>query len=304
VNKRIEILSELSLFHMPGLVKSLAVDLQNPDFDKLELNLTNLNFIYPSALTVLSTFMFNVGRFGIPLTIYRPKNDDVHNYLTRMDFYEIVNIQIDFPWNQYGSQGRFREVIKLNNEREGDQVVSELINILDHQMDIAGIHNAINHSFVEIVNNVFHHAQSPTNAIICAQSYNKKRWVEISVVDSGIGIPTSLKANPKIQFSSSQEAIEQATKPRVTGKPGKNTGEGLFWSLEFLKRNGGNGWIYSHDGAARIVNGNVNYGQYTPWLGTIVAMRFNMDNPINTEIIFNQFAPPENDFEWLFEEQF
>jgi hypothetical protein len=105
------------------------------------------------------------------------------------------------------------------------------------------------------------------------------------------------------RFTTASEAIALAVQPRVTGRPDHNTGEGLFFSLEFIKANGGKACIYSQEGALWVDKGEVK-AQATPlWPGTGVALRFHTDRPVDTEAIFNQYAPPEEDFgmDWLFE---
>ena len=75
--------------------------------------------------------------------------------------------------------------------------------------------------------------KSPTHGVICAQYYPNRHCVELAVVDSGRGISESLRGNPELEFSTTQEAIELAIQPRITGRPEKNTGEGLYFTLEF-----------------------------------------------------------------------
>ena len=91
-----------------------------------------------------------------------------------------------------------------------------------------------------------------------------------------------------------------AVQPRVTGRPDHNTGEGLFFSLEFIKANMGDACIYSQDGALWAQGGKVWSQSVSYWPGTLVALSFRTDRPVDTRAIFSQYAPPENDFEWLF----
>ena len=155
----------------------------------------------------------------------------------------------------------------------------------------------------ELINNVFHHARSATKAIVCAQSYDQKREVELSVVDSGRGIRASLMDNPELggRFSTPREAIELAVQPQVTGRPEDNTGEGLFFTLEFLKENRGCACVHSEEGRLRIKYGQPLFQDGAFWPGTLVALRFRTDRPVDTASLFAKYAPKENDYEWLFD---
>lgn len=268
----------------------------------LHFDLSGVTFIWPSVITLLSTTVIRLRQEGASIRITRPETDKVDSYLNRIDFYKLAGMDVNYPWQRHSADGRFREVVQVQSESEGDQVVGEVMAILNRNVEgVAGIYDAVQHAFLEIVNNVFHHAQSPTCAIICAQSFSRLKRVELAVTDSGRGIPASLGQNPDLadRFASAMEAIELAVQPRVTGRPGHNSGEGLFFSLEFIKANGGDACIHSQDGALWIRDGKLTTRTAPFWPGTWVGLRFRTDCPVDTGAIFSQHAPPENDFDWL-----
>ena len=295
---------DLGIGNLPNLVAPME-----PLWDPLaspcaiHLDLRRVTFIMPSAITLLTTAVIRLRQEGFTVQISRPDRDKADAYLNRIDFYELLGMDVNYPWRRHSPDGRFREVVQVQTEREGDEVVREVMAILDRNVEgVSGIYDAAYHAFLEIVNNVFHHAHSPTHAILCAQSYPWLRRVELSVVDSGRGIPASLGDNPELEarFTTAAEAIELAVQPRVTGRPDHNTGEGLFFSLEFIKENRGEACICSQDGALRARDGAVWTEPVCYWPGTLVAMSFRTDRPVSTRAIFDKYAPPENDFDWLF----
>lgn len=306
MNKRhVALNGELSLETMAAILLPLE-----PLWDPLalvgpvHLDLGGVTFIWPAAITLLTTTVLRLRQDGFEVRITRPTSEKADGYLNRIDFYALTEVQADYPWRRYDSGGRFREVVQVQSEEEGEAVVGEVMAILDRNVaGVGAIHDAVHYAFLEIVNNVFHHAQSPTQAVICAQSYPRLRRVELAVVDSGRGIPASLGQNQELagQFATAAEAIELAVRPRVTGRPDYNTGEGLFFTLEFIKANGGDARVHSQDGALWVRQGQVSV-QATPfWSGTWVGLRFRTDRPVDTKAVFDQYAPPEDDFEWLFE---
>lgn len=272
----------------------------------VRLDLKRVTFIQPSAITLLATAVLRLRQQGSEITIGRPDSDKVDSYLNRIDFYELAGVAADYPWVRRDSSGRFREVVQVQSEIEGDIVVQEVLEILRGNVPgMDAIYDAIQYAFLEVVNNVFHHAHSPTHAVVCAQSYGRLGQVEIAVVDSGVGIPASLRGNPQLvdRFATDEAAIELAVKSRVTGRPTHNTGEGLFFSLEFIKRNGGKACIHSQRGALWVESGRTQSRPACLWPGTWVAFRFRTDQPVSTKAVFDQFAPPEDNLSWLFEDE-
>jgi len=302
--QRVVLSGELSLETMAALLLPLE-PLWDPfaPLDPVHFDLTGARFIWPAAITLLTTTVLRLRQDGFPVRISRPVSDKVDGYLNRIDFYALTEVEADYPWPRYSADGRFREVVQVQSEKEGEVVAGELMAILSRNVGGVGdIYRAVQYTFLEIVNNVFHHAHSPTQAVICAQSYPKLQQVELAVVDSGRGIPASLGQNPTWagQFSTAAEAIELAVRPRVTGRPDYNTGEGLFFTLEFVKANGGDACVHSQDGALWVHGNQVSVHSAPFWPGTWVGLRFRTDQPVDTKAIFDQFAPPENEFEWLF----
>jgi len=295
---------DLSMRNLPEILSKLEL-LWDPLTPHLlvHLDLSGVTFIQPSVITLLTTAVIRLQQEGFGVQITRPASRDVDGYLNRLDFYDLAGMDVEYPWQRHDADGRFREVVQVQTEGESDAVVRELMTILDRNVaGVAGIYDAVYHAFLEIVNNVFHHAQSPTQAIICAQLYPRYQRVEMAVVDSGRGIPSSLSDNPELKgrFADAAEAIELAVQPRVTGRPEHNTGEGLFFSLEFIKANGGQACICSQDGVLWARNGQVSSRASAFWPGTAVAFRFRTDRRVDTRAIFNRYAPPDNDFDWLF----
>ena len=299
--------NELSLEDAPILLARLEPIWEMlPSLREVDLDLSDVTFIWPSALTLLATTILRLRQEGIAVRITRPRSDKVDTYLNRIDFYSLAGLDAEYPWVRHDASGRFREVVQVQTEQEGESVAQEVLEILRRNVEgVENIYAALQYAFLEVVNNVFHHAHSPTHAVLCAQSYPSLRRVELVVVDTGRGIPASLRDNPKLRgrFHTAAEAIHLAVQPRITGRPEHNTGEGLFFTIELIKSNGGDACIHSRDGLLRVRNGAVEVEEGPLWPGTWVGLRFRTDRPVNTQEIFNRHAPPEADYEWLFEEE-
>ncbi len=300
---------ELSLDNAPQWLARLEPLWAAPTAPRrVHVDLGGVTFIWPSAIALLASAILRLRQLhaGTPPTLSRPRSNSVDTYLNRIGFYELVGQPVAYPWRRHDPGGRFLPVVQAKTEREGEENVREVLEILRQNLEAVGaIYDALQYALLEVVNNVFHHARSPTHAVLCAQSYPRQQRVELAVADTGRGIPASLRDNPALRgkFRTAAEAVRLAVQPRVTGRPEHNTGEGLFFTVEFVKRNGGDAHIHSRDGALWIRAGQERAGPGPFWPGTWVALRFRTDRPVDTGEIFSRYAPPEADYEWLFDEE-
>jgi len=269
----------------------------------IHIDLQKVTFVYPSGLTILTAAILDLRRRGFEISVERPEAANVDSYLTRINFYDFAKVEADYPWPRRDPSGRFLELVQLRDEKEVERAVGDLCKIL-HEQKVTGIdrvQDAVRYALLEIVENVFHHARSPISAIVCAQSYPSLQQVELAVVDTGRGIAASLRDNPQLfgKFRTDVEAIQWAVKLKITGRPDQNTGQGLFFTLEFIKQNRGDGCIHSYGGSLWIQKGQPTSKSAPLWRGTWVALRFRINHPVNTKEIFDRYAPPDKDYELI-----
>ncbi len=264
----------------------------------VQIDLHAVEFVRPMSVAILLALLKVLKQRGVQVELVQPAQN-VHEYLTRINFYEQLNVPVDYPWQRRDPTGRFIEIANPQSETAGEGVANEIVAIMaQNAPHFEQVQNGIQYAFIEIVNNVFHHAQSPIHGIVCAQSYPKRECIEIAVVDYGCGIAQSLRAHHK--FACNEEALYLAIKPRVTGRPGYNSGEGLFFTTEIIRANQGSMVLYSGDGGLFFNGNQMTYQAGSMWPGTIVGLTFHTNRPVITRDIFNQYAPPENDYDWLF----
>lgn len=122
----------------------------------VHLDLSGVEFIFPAAATLLTTTVLRLRQDGFDVRITRPGSEDADHYLNRIDFYALTEVEANYPWRRHNAGGRFREVVQVQTEAEGDQVVAELMTILGRNVEgVAGIYDAAQHAFLEIVNKRF-----------------------------------------------------------------------------------------------------------------------------------------------------
>ena len=145
------------------------------------------------------------------------------------------------------------------------------------------VYDTLSYSIREIMRNVVEHAQVDRFGF-CAQYWPTKGRAEVAIVDRGIGLRESIKANPHIDASTDKSAINYALMPAVSGKafkgarnlekrgPWTNSGFGLYMTSRIC-RNGGNFFISSGSTGMLLTSGKDGKRYFNTSLsGTAVRM--------------------------------
>ncbi len=229
----------------------------------------------PHILTVLTAFMKGHTDNYEDIFTRLPSNSDVKNYMARMGFYKQTSFDVEYPFAQYDSTGRFLELTSFN-ESNSDSVINKLTRIFaSTKLNLPpGMQRALAFSFSELIDNCCCHSLSEIENHICAQVFNDR--VEICIVDNGIGIPESLKAVKKYADLNNRQLISKSILEKVTSKGESNRrshqGFGLYAVNEIIRLNNGCFEIYSDDVALITRSGKTSVVKIPHWQGTIVYM--------------------------------
>ncbi len=303
--------------------KMLNLDLlSNSGYEKITFDLSKLKFVTPSGLCYLiasiQTLTNIIGKENFEIIM--PNNNSTNNYLTRMNFLETLGLKDDNYINKNDCSNRLIELQKISMTDRCDwQITENLTNVLESQLPVnnQGILKAVSYAIGEIVDNTLRHSQSPIGGYICAQTYPNKNKLEICIIDCGIGIVESLKVENDVhkekisKFKSDSEFIQYSIEKGVTSKTQQkfgetgHSGEGLFFTSEFIKENNGRMKVISGNGMLLIdskVGIQLSETQHH-WQGTIVMLEFNLDVPVIVKDIFDReipLDPEEYDLDDLF----
>ena len=303
--------------------KMLNLDLlSNSGYEKITFDLSKLKFVTPSGLCYLiasiQTLTNIIGKENFEIIM--PNNNSTNNYLTRMNFLETLGLNDDNYINKNDCSNRLIELQKISMTDRCDwQITENLTNVLESQLPVnnQGILKAVSYAIGEIVDNTLRHSQSPIGGYICAQTYPNKNKLEICIIDCGIGIVESLKVENDVhkekisKFKSDSEFIQYSIEKGVTSKTQQkfgetgHSGEGLFFTSEFIKENNGRMKVISDNGMLLIdskVGIQLSETQHH-WQGTIVMLEFNLDVPVIVKDIFDReipLYPEEYDLDDLF----
>jgi anti-anti-sigma regulatory factor len=272
--------------------------------NEIVFDFSGLEFVRPSGLVAIVALMKFSKHLKIADRYYlrESKNYEVRQYLKRMGFYDQFGIIRENPAPKTKSNFSLCELREVISESEADKVTEQLANIIKEQIQPErNMINAISHALGEVINNVFHHSNSPVNGFVCAQTYKILKKVEIAIADCGIGIKESLWGNPMYKFILDDfEAIKTALGKKVTSKPHENAGEGLFVCQRFIKENSGQMDIISGNAHYTLLNNEVFNKKHQYWQGTIVSLVFNIDKPVDPKKIFDSEFPIDAEFDDLF----
>jgi anti-sigma regulatory factor (Ser/Thr protein kinase) len=141
-------------------------------------------------------------------------------------------------------------------------------------------------SLSELSENVIEHSGRREGSA-CAQAWKASRQAELAIADRGIGIVASLKKNARFAEYEDEDLVEIVVERGVTVAAEQGKGQGLYFISRMIEANRGELLIYS---------GGLMFTQRTteksvmrvpsPWPGTIVVARFNLDETLeNTDII-------------------
>lgn len=269
-------------------------------YGHVSFNMQDLRFIYPSGIVVLASLIAWLSQeCRCHVEVVPPHSSDVQRYLCRMDFYQELGIELLEDFRRYDATGRFQEMIWLRDESNIDEVAASLTKIILADADMnESLKISLQYSIAEIGSNIFHHARSPIGGFLCAQKYPRQRIVEVAIADCGIGVRGAMSQR-YTEFHSPESAgaaLLKAIQRNITSRPENNTGQGLFFTTEVIRANGGQASIQSEH-VMLVVTPQANTIRSRPsWQGTVVCLQFQLDSEADLVALFNRYYPPEDDY--------
>lgn len=152
------------------------------------------------------------------------------------------------------------------------------------------------YSFMEMMNNVIDHSESPIAVIYINKSYIN---TTIAIMDEGIGIFRKIKEY--YNYDSLDDVIGELFKGKLTTDSKNHSGEGIFFTSRMLDEFAAlsDGKIFTHDKYYEILENLENIPNLEAWKdskGTIILMRLsNFSNKTTTEV-FDMFADEDGGF--------
>lgn len=142
------------------------------------------------------------------------------------------------------------------------------------------LQEAITGTVSELYLNAFEHGHSEIGVFSCGQHYPKMGMLHLTVIDFGIGIPTSVRALPENAPLTTAEALAWALQSGTTTKKQNGISRGLGLNLlqDFVTKNHGNLTIFSNDAWVTIDDNGVIYeNRAINFSGTLVNIALKCD---------------------------
>jgi len=203
--------------------------------EKIELDLSDINWVLPCAVILISGKLMEILSKGAEISYIPPKNKIVEQWLSN----------IGFPFGRKEDGETFVSIKHFPNNPDNRNKVNEESNIL-----IQAIENKLPNTFGssikyilgELADNMDEHSNF-TFASLMAQYYPQKKYLDMTILDNGITIPFNFEKN-KISFKGDSEAIKKALLGEVTTKKNEEMrGYGLK-SCKDISIKGINGELY------------------------------------------------------------
>jgi hypothetical protein len=272
INKLLDVLSQLESV-LPG--------------EPVVIDISRFRFATPFLVLPLSSLIANLQSSGHEVTIQGGSS-----YLDT----------ILFPWG-FNAIGRDDWADSLNHYRDrtylpicqipssaGDTLIRERLltvfeEIMRLQLNITGqLRIAVSYLIGESMDNIVDHA-GVNHGWIMIQNYPQKRFLDICILDTGVGIRGSYINNGFSEITSDEMALRQAINGKSTKQIAETRGYGINSSRRMLV-DGINGKYFLFSGATFFINTSeleqiTSLGRLRGWSGTMLALRIPSDIPSN-----------------------
>ena len=203
------------------------------DAETPRIDLSDIPSLGPFDLVYLGMFLRFFNAKGVAFELTPPADPNVRNYLAGQNFWERFNFVPEVieeeRLHRFTTSTSLNDIIDIPNQPYvGEDVADEVCNLIyrnELDVDVGGIEALVS----ELVDNFSLHSGSEL-AAFAAQYYPDLRRLEFAIGDCGIGIRSSLSANPRyahLANESHQRSIIEAFKTQVSGRLRGHGGTGV-----------------------------------------------------------------------------
>lgn len=174
----------------------------------------------------------------------------------------------------------------------------DIVSLLNGYPDVeVSVLQALSYCFYEVLDNVLTHSERRCGTAIMRYLPEANK-IQILVADDGIGVMSSLRANPEYAKISEGDAVKYCIADGVTD--GKGMGFGLYSTARLIKNVGITLEIHSGKSKLEYDGDAMNVVEAPEWQGTIVYFELHSDKEINP----NEVVDNRTDCESQFNEEF
>lgn len=257
--------------------------------DKLLFDLQKLSFVHPFLILPICSLISKLKQNDIAIEIRY--GAATKSYLETILFPEGFEAMTSSDWKDYLQSFQDKTYLPIcqipvarGTTEVREQLLTTFENILLHQLKLTGqMVSVVKYLISEAMDNIVDHA-NVHNGWIMVQNYPSKGFLDICILDNGIGLLGSYKAFDVADINSDIEALEQAINGNSTKQITETRGYGIDTSRRMLV-DGLKGKYFLFSGSAFYIYTN-ELEQITPlgnnikWPGTMLALRIPSKAPI------------------------
>lgn len=255
-------------------------------YDWMELAFKIPSYCYLDCTSIAYLAAWSMSHISDGRTVYFSGSPRVTQYLSRMDLFNFIGLDIYEHFKRKTAIGRFIPVRKICSGGDIAEIVNTICDLITHHFDNArDIIPAFEWTTNEIIDNIINHASIKSPAAVCAQYREDKSRLEIGIVDCGIGIKASL--DESLSLKDHGHALIEALKRGVTRNPEVGQGNGLAGSKEILLNNKGSFCLWSGDAEYCIDNGEeIGLKKCGHIKGTAIYLSLDINKPVDLSQTF------------------
>lgn len=286
---RLHISNSVFIGNIDPFIRSF--DAENPEFLEVTTHDKWMS-VHPVALAMIAALGMTVPKGNV-------RFDDINatsgHYLQRMGLFKMVGIDETRQIVEHDPSGRFVPLTMIKTATEQTQFITDIMPLL-HLDKAPEQAEAIRYVVSELLRNVLEHADAANGAIVAAQYYPKTNRIGIGIVDTGVGIKSTI--NHAHRAWTDAEAIKLALTPGITGTTSReggtidNAGAGLFFIKSIAVNNHDFFMLYSGDALYKLHKrpGEIKYLHVNPlndphalqenipyWHGTVVGIDISLN---------------------------
>ena len=277
------ILSESNIKHLLATMHRVV---ERKRFPEIILNFEECTKAFAQEMIMVCALARDYHRKKVSVYLDLPKQERMRKLFINANWAHLIDFQA-FEESKSKSSLHIPATI-FRNAHEHVLVVNQLTDRLmatmptERREDLRFIQWVLN----EITDNVINHSCSENGGIIQLTHHSQRKRIEITICDTGIGIPESLRSGdfPTI---SDPDALASVIKEGVTRSKSAGQGNGLYGTYEIASKTGGRLTIMSGKGSFshRPVQGTRWRRETIPFNGTLVDVQIGYNNSIDVRDI-------------------
>lgn len=267
-----------------------------PESEGYSFNFSQMGNVEPFGLLIASDLIDRF-RQARPRARYLANGHEGCSYAAHMGFFRSFGMPFGKAPGQAAGSDTYLPITFINCEEVKENAANEYSEVGDFidrwsgriatllvQSDSGPLFDTVQYSLREVVRNVIEHSESQRFAY-CAQYWPSRRRVQIGLVDRGVGLKTTLSANPRLAVASDRDAVQLALMPGVSRKgilpkskashdPWANSGFGLYMTSR-LSSEGGSFALLSGSAALEL-NKTVKHVHAGSFAGTALQVELDL----------------------------